>query len=197
MKPEGPVARRRDYGVAPVPHVVARAFVRRFHYAQGSSNTSVYAHGLIKGHDLVGVALWMPPAAGAAKWVQRYVGYTHGKDVPHNRVLALSRLVVAPGEPKNAAGMLLAGSTRLVQRDRRYLALVTYADTWRGHEGTVYKATGWEPAGDTEPQPVWVDANGRLVSTFSTKTRPAAAMRAMGAEMIGRYVKHRFVKVLA
>lgn len=201
MKPEGPVARRADYVVVGLPHADAVAFVEGAHYAGGASNTSVYAHGLFRAGHLVGVALWLPPAAGSSKWVSRY---TKGR-VPPSGVLTLSRLVVAEGEPANAAGLLLGGSTRLIAREKRFGALVTFADSWRGHTGTVYKATGWTDTGETTPTPVWT-IDGRLVSRITaygrkagrrlTTTLSPSDMRALGAVFQGKFSKRRFVKVL-
>ena len=205
-KPEGPVARRGDYLVALVPHAEAVALVTSSHYAGGAGNTSVYSHGLVRLGGglprLVGVALWLPPAAGSAKWVSRF---TKGR-VPPSGVLTLSRLVVVEGEPKNAAGLLLGQSVRLIAREKRFGALVTFADSWKGHEGTVYKATGWTDTGDTKPLPVWT-CGGRVVSPIIdrgrspagrrlTTTASPAAMRARGCVLEGVFSKRRFVKVL-
>ena len=202
-KPEGPVAHRSDYQTATIPHAQALAFVTAAHDAGGAANTSIYAHGLFRSADqaLVGVSLWMPPAAGAAKWVSRY---TKGLVKP-GEVLALSRLVVAEGEPKNATGLFLGGSTRLVVADARFWALLTYADSWQAHEGTVYKATGWTDAGETDPTPVWT-RNGVVVSSICaygrkngrrlTTTRSPADMVADGCTLEGHFTKRRFVKVL-
>jgi len=108
-------------------------------------------------------------------------------------VLALSRLVVAPSEPKNAATMLLGRTTRDAMTDRRWNLFVTYADARLGHKGTIYLATGWTPDGETEPTYGWV-MGGRLVSRLSTKTRLFDEMRALGAVRV-RSVKARFIKL--
>ncbi len=216
MKPEGPVARRADYLVAPIPLEVAREAVRQSHYSKSAGNTAVYAHGLLRrtspeGGDVVGAALWQPPPAGAAKWVSRWVEENAERQTacPPSRVLSLSRLVVAEGEPQNAAGMLLGASVKLIARDRKYCALVTYADSWQGHAGTVYRATGWTFAGETEPLEVWTDPRtGQVVSVVSglegrsergfrrTTKRSRRDMIEAGFESQGKHAKLRFVKVL-
>lgn len=103
---------------------------------------------------------------------------------------------MAPGEPKNAAGILLAASTRLVQEDERWRFAVTFADEWQGHRGTIYRATGWTEAGLTSPSPTWVMPDGKLVATKATTTRTKAEMEALGATVVGRHRKLRFVKLL-
>lgn len=195
MKPSGAVARRADYIVGHLAHAAAVRLVVAHHYARGAANTSVHCHGLLRVSDgrLVGAALWMPPTAAAAKARAKA---SLGSSDRHREVLVLSRLVVAPGEPQNAAGMLLGQSERLVRRDPRWALLVTYADQAQGHAGTIYKATNWTPDGLTKPEPRWADASGAQVSKVSTKSRTVAQMLAAGCVRLPPSSKLRFVKVL-
>jgi hypothetical protein len=204
VKPPGPVARRGDYVIEPCAHADAAALVREHHYAKSAANTSAHAHCLRRVADgaIVGAALWMPPTAGAAKGLAK----KHlGTPERHREVLVLSRLVVAPGEPKNVAGLLLGASERLVRRDPRWALLVTYADTAR-HPGTIYRATNWAPDGETKPATVWKcggvvrsavvtgRSGGRSGRGRVTRSASAAEMRAMGCEPAGKSIKARFVK---
>ncbi len=190
LRPDRPVALRADYGVVDVEHREAAALVALHHYAAGAANTSTARHGLRRRGELVGATLWMPPTARAA----RGLAAEHlGDHERHREVLVLSRLVVVPGEPQNAASILLAASTRAVWLDPRWTLLVTYADKAEGHEGTIYKATGWTPAGETVPTPRWL-LNGRLVAPKATKNRTVAEMKALGAVRTWS-VKLRFVQV--
>lgn len=195
MKPEGPVARRADYFVETVELARARALVTEHHYARDAANTAVGRHGLFRRVDgaLVGAALWMPPTAGAAKGL----ALTHlGSQDRAREVLVLSRLVVAPGEPKNAAGLLLGASTRLVLADERWSLLVTYADEAEGHTGTIYRATGWTPDGWTQLRARWIDpATGRRVATKAKANRTHAEMHALGYVRLEDSRKARFVKL--
>ena len=196
MKPDKPVARRGDYVIAKIEHAKARQLVERYHYAKGAANTSVAAHELIRRVDgeCVGAALWMPPTAGAAKGLARM----HLEDsLRHREVLVLSRLVVAPGEPQNAAGMLLGASERLIRTDSRWSLLVTYADTAEGHVGTIYRATNWNADGETKPTTRWVEPiSGRMVARLSTKSRTAQQMIDAGFVRGADSRKIRFVKVI-
>ncbi len=195
VKPEGPVARRTDYVVEACPHAEAAALIESFHYAKGASNTSVHAHCLrrVADGETVGAALWMPPTANAAKGLaKRFLANA----ARHREVLVLSRLVVAPGEPKNAAGMLLGKSERLVRRDPRWSLFATYADPLQGHTGTIYRATNWQPAGETKPETVWVDPTGRQRARLATRTKTVGEMIAAGFVRAGKSRKLRFVKVV-
>lgn len=184
---EQPRLRRREWTVSNADIDVARRLVEQFHYAKGASNTRTYLHGLfpVGWHwhaECVGVAWWIPPTRPAAEsWAgDEWTG-----------VLALSRLVVKPGIPKNACSFLLRGSMKLIDRTR-WPVLVTYADKWRGHTGTIYRAAGWEYCGESAPEAVYT-IDGRMVARKAgQKTRTHAEMVAMGAVLEGRFPKARF-----
>ena len=79
----------------------------------------LYRRGEWLGAPCYGVAWWIPPtrSAAAAWWLDP------------DEVLVLSRLVIIPGTPKNAATFLLMRSVKML--DPRWKCLLTYADTWQ------------------------------------------------------------------
>lgn len=168
--------------VADCPLETARRLVRAHHYARGGSNIAVATHGLYATGTFapVGVAWWIPPTKDtAAAWWSDW-----------QAVLTLSRLVLAPDVPKNAATFLLMRSIRLL--DPRWRCLLTYADTWREHTGHIYRAAGWEYLGLTDPRPTYV-INGRMAATkHGLTTWTHAEMLARGAECVGSFAKHRY-----
>jgi hypothetical protein len=180
--------RKADWIVANADQAVAERMVVDHHYAKGTSNTAVHIHGLYPRiwhwyEDCVGVAWWIPPTRSAAeKWAGgRWKG-----------VLALSRLVILPDVPANACSFLLAGSVRRIDR-QRWHTLVTYADSWRGHKGNIYRAANWEYCGETKPEAVYT-LNGRMVSRKAgPRTRTHAEMLALGAVFEGKHQKARFM----
>lgn len=183
--------KRADWTVRSISIEAARPFIEENHYAAGASNTAVALHGLFRVGDIfdgqcLGIAWWIPPtkSAALATYPDRWQG-----------VLALSRLAIAPGVPKNACSFLIARSIRLIDR-KAWPCLVTYADKWRGHDGTIYKATGWEYLGLTKPQKTYVDRHGRMVSRKAgPKTRTHSEMIALGAQCVGSFAKHKFRQV--
>lgn len=181
-KPANPL-RSADWLVRALDPMVGRALIARYHYAGGASNTVTACHGLIHRETgaVRGVAWWIPPTrdAAAAHW-----------PIPEE-VLSLSRLVILPDSPTNAATFLMMRSVALL--DARWRCLVTYADTERGHTGQIYKAAGWEDRGPSAPTPVWVDANGRRVAKKAGhRTRTMAQMTEIGCVFLGYFAKHRF-----
>lgn len=183
-KPENPL-RRREYHVQPILPADARLLIERYHYAKRAPNTAVACYGLIHREtaQLIGATWWIPPTRGAS------VAHYHNA----NAVLSLSRLVIIPNSPTNAASFLCARSVDLL--DSRWECLLTFADTAEGHTGAIYRACGWEYLGLSKPTPVWIDQHGRRVARLSTRTRTDARMRELGYALVGYWPKHRFRKV--
>lgn len=181
-----PTFRKTDFYVGPCDFHTAQTLVEQHHYARGGSNTFVYLHGLYAKHDdqCVGVAWWLPPTRVACESVNRELW---------KQVLSLTRMVIIPGVPKNAASFLLARSVREIRRDGRFVSLVTYADESQGHLGGVYRAANWVYVGRTGPYPRWLDRDGKQVAPKSTKNRTKAAMEALGHRLVGKFYKHKFV----
>jgi len=176
-----------EWEVRSVSLDTARHLVVAHHYARGASNTATYLHGLFRRGSLweascCGVAWWIPPTKSAAI----------ATDANWQGVLALSRLVIVPDVPKNACSFLLSSSMRAIDRSR-WPCLVTYADERMGHTGTIYRATNWQEVGVTAPEAAFV-LNGRTVARKAgPKTRTRAQMEALGAVMVGRFAKRKFV----
>jgi hypothetical protein len=182
----GEYLHKADYRVATCPYRDMSELIRAHHYARGGPNTAVFRHGLyrLRG-DLVGAAQWLPPTRRAAESVadERWRG-----------VLTLSRLVVTPGEPTNAASFLLGRSIRLIRADPRWHTLVTWADERQGHTGRIYLATNWEYAGSRMGDPVYLDTEGRQVARkCAGRSRTGAEMAALGYRNVGRSIKHKYV----
>lgn len=187
MKPQGDVLRKRDWFINEIDQNAAKGFVEEFHYSKGCSLTSVHRHGLFHVAEpkvLKGVALWLPPTRVAAESVNKQ---------HWTRVLSLSRLAVHPSCPANAATFLMAGSIRRIKREGKWVSLVTYADTFRGHTGTIYRAANWEYVGRRNGSPRWENNQGKQVAVKSTRTRTKAEMAELGYVNVGTFDKHKFV----
>lgn len=179
--------RRVEWEVKPAPLKDAQHLVQQHHYAKGGSNTAVYVHGLYRREcgNLFGVAWWLPPTRVACESVNK---------AQWTKVLALTRMVMVPGTPKNACSFLLSRSVKMIRRDGRFVSLVTYADESQGHDGHVYRASNWRYIGRTGPYPRWVDpATGRQVAAKATANRTKAQMESLGYTKQGSFHKHKYV----
>jgi len=184
--------RKGEWEVRNVDTYTARRLVERYHYAGRASNTATYLHGLFpKGSfwnaECVGVAWWIPPTKSAAL-------ATYPRD--WKGVLALSRMVIVPGVPKNACSFLLARSMKLIDRER-WPCLVTYADTYQGHVGTIYKAANWVCLGYTKKYETYVLPDGkRIAKKRGNMTRTKRQMEEMGARLMGYHRRIKFVHIV-
>lgn len=183
--------RKAEWEVRPCDLCVAQSLTKRFHYSGGGSNTAVLTCGLWPRSawldtDCHGASWWLPPTPNA--------GNAANPGRPQS-VLALSRLVVVPEAPKNAASFLIRHSMRFIDRDL-WPVLLTFADLWQGHTGAIYKALadcGWEYAGLTKPERTYT-LNGRMVSRKAgPKTRTHAEMLALGCKFEGSFRRKRFI----
>ena len=177
---------KSDWRVDDAPLKAGQALVREHHYARGGSNTCCYMHGLHHraSGELMGVAWWLPPTRVAAESVNK---------LRWKEVLSLTRLVILPEVPKNAASFLLAHSVRLIWAEGRFVSLVTYADESQNHFGQIYRAANWTYIGRTGPYPRWIDVNGKQVAQKATKNRVKAEMERLGHTKVGSFYKHKFV----
>lgn len=183
--------RRSDFLVRDISLATCSRLVARHHYARRGANTATFRHGLFRRGDdetCLGVAWWIPPTRSAAE--ATYPDNWQG-------VLNLSRLVVVPGVPKNAAGFLLAQSIRRIRADHRWECLVTYADTGEGHVGTLYLATNWIFVGETAAEQRFRDRGGALISRKAGPTTyTRAEMDARGCVATGPTTKRKFIMLL-
>lgn len=177
---------KTDWEVRNAPFQQGKQLVVDQHYSKGGSNTFVHMHGLYRKADaqLCGVAWWLPPTRVACESVNKE---------QWKRVLSLTRLALLPEVPQNGATFLMARSIRLIQKDGRFVSLVTYADESQGHTGVIYKASNWVYVGKKGPYTRWLDASGRQVACKATVTRTKAEMEKLGHVKAGAYCKHKFV----
>ena len=184
MNPEENL-RSSSFYVQPCPLADAQSLTRAYHYSKGGSVSAIYTHGLYRRSDsmLMGIAWWTPPTKDTAMTVN---------PVDWRRVLNLSRLAVVPEAPRNSASFLLGKSIRLIQKDARFLSLITYADEAQGHNGGIYRATNWLYMGRVGPHQRWEDpANGnRQVSNVHKNSQ---LMYAAGYIQVSSFYKHKYI----
>lgn len=178
-----------DWRVLPTSLSAGAHLVETYHYAKSASPTCVYIFGLFLQHDFqpYGVSWWIP---APKMTVDKYNpgGYA--------TTLALHRLVVHPAVPTNGASFLVGRSIRQIAQDGKHELLVTYADTWRGHSGAIYRASNWEYRGLTDGTQVWITKEGKMISRASVRNgrdyEHLHDLRDDGGVPMGTFPKHLF-----
>lgn len=177
---------KKDWFAQPIEHKDAIDFVEQNHYAKGGSNTG-RAFGLFyKGdHQTIhGVSLWQPPPLGASKSVC-------GEN--HRIVTSLSRFCLSEDLETNAGSFFIAKSIKML--DRKWMVCLTYADTFKDHEGILYQAGNWDYLGLMRKQPVFINREtGQQVSR--KKGKKSYTIKEMdelfNCELAGYSRKHKF-----
>jgi hypothetical protein len=80
----------------------------------------------------------------------------------------IKRLVMSPICPKNSESRFIAITIKMLRKMVEVKGVVTYADDGQGHQGTIYKASGFKPLGmAAQKNDFWV--NGRIQQRGKTK----------------------------
>ena len=102
-----------------------------------------------------------------------------------DRVYELNRLWMSDKCPKNSESRFIGWALRQLKKNNPPLILVSYADTERGHSGSVYRATNWFYTGLSDRRSCGDVSLPGLHSRHAKKFE--------GAIRIPRSRKHRFV----
>lgn len=175
--------RPADYDLRRITLAQAKDIILEHHYSHSAPSAATLCFGLFSKEALIGAAVFRPAAWGVSKNLR-----------PENpqSVLGLSRFVLVPNTPYNTASYFLSGCIRQIKQNPAFGILVTFADTWQGHNGCIYKASNWKFEGVTPPQEVWT-LNGKLIGKRKGKTSETSKMLLdAGAIFHGKFSKLKF-----
>lgn len=117
-----------------------KAFVERYHYSHSVFGVTVArCFKVTFGGIVTGGAIFGLPAGVGVK--EKYAGIA-------GNLLELRRFVLHDDMPRNSESRVLGVMLRQLRRDG-YTHILSYADPMYGHEGTIYKAAGFEYLGRT------------------------------------------------
>lgn len=155
------------YSVETLPEGVAKSFVVEHHYSR-SYPAARCRVGLLRGRELVGVAVFSVPAQRLA--IPRWLC------VPAAEGVELGRFVLLDDVPGNGETWFLARAFRELRRAKPDVrAVLSYSDpverrtidgavVMPGHVGTIYQAFNGRYLGRSRPSQVILGADGRPVS---------------------------------
>ncbi len=155
----------------------------RYHAYKSLSRAITYGFVLVEDDNVVAGFAWQPPPPGAAKAV--CPGAPYG-------VLSLSRMVAVPADERRVRlRNPLRKQMRLLIDRGRWPVLVTYSDEGLGHDGYIYKITGWTKTA-RNTRPFTEDENGARLSAYSNGRRGSRPLQNAGETTIQRW-EHRVV----
>jgi hypothetical protein len=131
-------AKKEDYCVKAIDREAAKDFFLKGHYLHKWPRIS-FLFGLFCKDELVGAVSYGTPSSPAVKKSLAGVEYA-------NIVIELNRLFLK-NNIKNEASILISNSIKLLPQP---LIIVSYADTFVDHIGTIYKASNFQDGGESE-----------------------------------------------
>lgn len=182
-----------QFVIHPIDHPTARAFVEQWHYSRCLPTGKNIPFGLYHGPDLYAVIVY---GIGVNPYQARFLGV--------ERVLEIKRMCRSePPREGFPLSRLIALTIRMVKREHDPQCIVAFADPEQGHEGTVYKAAGFERHGLTNAEWHVVGADGvkrhrRYAYRYARRNgcTIAEARKVLGLTRVQTAPKIRWVKRL-
>lgn len=141
--------------VEKIPSTVGKLFIREFHYSHSCHNGPM-CWGMFDDGSLVGVIAFATPCSENVR------ASIFGED-RKDEVTELHRMVILDDQPKGLATWFIARAVRGLREYRpRIRAIISFADSTEGHDGTVYRAANFHYAGTTGRSRFYRDGNGSL-----------------------------------
>lgn len=156
---EGPVLSKKtnNYTVAVMKYKEAREYIKANHYSKGCHNGASPNFGLYDQGKLIGCLMFATPCSENVRASVFGVDYK-------NHVTELHRLHILDCTPKNTESWFIAEVFRILKKIKPQIwAVISFADSTEGHEGTIYKATNAYRLGITGTESrFFIDETGRL-----------------------------------
>ena len=142
----------KDFIVKPSNLRVTRDFIEKWHYSRNVNGLTIsQIFGLFYEKNLIGAMIY-----GSLAMANQWKKYAEEE----SKVVELKRLCCIDKTPKNTESYFIGKTLRWMKQNSDYDLVVSYADTYYGHEGTIYKASNFKHMGLTTKGKV-IDYNER------------------------------------
>ena len=184
-----PTLTLQDYHINSINHAEAKAFIEYWHYSKRMPTGKNFCFGLFW-RELYAVIVY---GIGVNPYQAAFLGV--------NTVLEIKRM--ARTEPKEMYPLsrFMAITLKLLRRKTEFDAIVAFADPEYGHEGTVYKASGFQHLGMTNAEWHLIDGQGvkrhRRFAYRYAKRNSCTTIKARERLGLTRAItlpKHRYVR---
>jgi len=148
-----------DMEVRKVKSSVGREFILEHHYT-GSCHGGPMTWGLYNEDKLVGVIAFATPIS---ENVRKSIWSGEYEEEMKNYTTELHRLVTLDKCPKNTETWFISkGLSALKEYKNKYKAVISFADSTEGHNGTIYQASNAIYYGTTGESVFYRDEDGNL-----------------------------------
>jgi hypothetical protein len=142
-----------DYSVRLLERNDVKDFIEKWHYSHSINGIkSTYCFGLFDGDELIGAGIF-----GGIAMANVWRKYGDRRE----DVIELRRLCCIDDTPKNTESYFIGRMLKWLLHNTDIKIVVSYADAYYGHDGTIYKATNFEYVGKTSPSRL-IGWNGRV-----------------------------------
>ena len=181
------VGELQNFAVQKIDRRSAKSFVSQYHYSGGMGNAGI-CWGLFSQGSLIGVIVFHVPIS---ENVRKSVYGPERKD----EVFELHRMAIHPNAPQNTATYFISRALDALKEHRpKYTAILSFADTTEGHDGTVYQAASADYTGMTDKAIFYKDKQDRLRAPRQDGTNiDADEAKRRGWKPVKRKSKHRYV----
>ena len=143
----------QDFIVKPSNLQVTRDFIEKWHYSKNVNGLTIsQIFGLFYEKNLIGAMIY-----GSLAMANTWKKYAKEE----SKVVELKRLCCIEKTPKNTESYFIGKTLRWMKQHSGFDLVVSYADTFYGHEGTIYKASNFKHCGMTTKGKV-IDYDGKF-----------------------------------
>ncbi len=189
----------KDLRVKRIEVAEARGYIAEFHYSHLMPDSSRFCFAAYYGEELAGICVF-----GTGCGMNQYRALI--SNIPNGAYAELTRLWCFDKAPKNTESRFISLCLKLLPKEIKLV--LSYADSSRGHEGVIYKATNWLYLGKTNGAKLLVDKKGkefhpRLLEMYRKrhpdtygKMDKQKLLKALKFKEVEGGVKHRYAKVI-
>jgi len=179
--------------VGPIPIVVTKKLLERKHYLHSMPGATELAFGMFVGHQLMGA---LTLGAGPSQ------AYHLVQGAEADNCLTLTRFWLSDELPRNSESRVISIVLRNLRKSTTLKFLISYADPYQKHVGTIYQATGWLYTGLSEATPRYDLGDGKarhsrsVSQVFGTHSISYFSQHGLSVKLVSQAAKHRYLYFL-
>ena len=139
-----------QFRIMPIKNQTAAGWVNKWHYSHRIPTGKNICYGLYADANLYAVIVY---GIGVNPYQASFLGV--------KRVLEIKRMCRSEPRLDFPLSRFIALTSKMVRKEYPYDCLIAFADPEQGHEGTVYKASGFRLHGLTNPEWHLIDEHGQ------------------------------------
>lgn len=127
-------------------HPKLMEFIKKYHYSGSVARGCMFNFVLIHNGTVFGVAQFGVPS---------------GKSYNNSTTIECKRFVLREGNLKNVSSWFLSRCIKMLKSYGMFDNILSFADTSKGHEGTIYKAANFQFLGQQKNKPQVIEYAGK------------------------------------